>query len=191
MAEPLLTLAEMAARLRVSPRWLRDECVAAGVPFFFKQWGEFAPLDSVSDGPHDSLPDDDRKAVYRVGKKGRRPPPLRPRMVGVSSMKSFDWLPGDGSIAAIRAEFAANATKLAAGGSGHPNPYQHARVGALLAEYDRRVTELLAANNREVERRRDAEGRFAASPTCCGRWSLPVSQRGRRQSPPLPSPAAF
>ena len=22
---------------------LRDQCVAAGVPFFFKQWGEFAP----------------------------------------------------------------------------------------------------------------------------------------------------
>lgn len=26
------------------PRSLRDQCVAAGVPFFFKQWGEWAPL---------------------------------------------------------------------------------------------------------------------------------------------------
>jgi len=25
------------------PRKLRDDCVAAGVPFFFKQWGEWAP----------------------------------------------------------------------------------------------------------------------------------------------------
>jgi DNA (cytosine-5)-methyltransferase 1 len=29
-------------------RGLRDQCVAAGVPFFFKQWGEWAP---VADGP--------------------------------------------------------------------------------------------------------------------------------------------
>ncbi len=26
-------------------RGLRDQCLAAGVPFFFKQWGEWAPLD--------------------------------------------------------------------------------------------------------------------------------------------------
>jgi protein gp37 len=29
------------------PEWaraIRDECVAAGVPFFFKQWGEWQPL---------------------------------------------------------------------------------------------------------------------------------------------------
>jgi protein gp37 len=32
------------------PEWarsLRDQCVAAGVPFFFKQWGEWAPSDSL------------------------------------------------------------------------------------------------------------------------------------------------
>ncbi len=32
------------------PDWfrkLRDECVAAGVPFFFKQWGEYRPLGSL------------------------------------------------------------------------------------------------------------------------------------------------
>jgi protein gp37 len=40
------------------PAWvreIRDRCVAAGVPFFFKQWGKFAPLDSQP-GPYaDSL----------------------------------------------------------------------------------------------------------------------------------------
>ena len=32
------------------PEWarsLRDQCVAAGVPFFFKQWGDLAPLDQL------------------------------------------------------------------------------------------------------------------------------------------------
>jgi protein gp37 len=40
------------------PDWarsLRDQCAAAGVPFFFKQWGEWGP----DTGPH----------VYRLGKK--------------------------------------------------------------------------------------------------------------------------
>ena len=35
------------------PDWarsLRDQCAAAGVPFFFKQWGEWAPYDR---GRHD------------------------------------------------------------------------------------------------------------------------------------------
>ena len=33
------------------PQWpqsLRDQCGAAGVPFFFKQWGEFAPCDAIN-----------------------------------------------------------------------------------------------------------------------------------------------
>lgn len=29
-------------------RWLRDQCQAAGVPFLFKQWGEWAPGECVS-----------------------------------------------------------------------------------------------------------------------------------------------
>lgn len=37
------------------PRSLRDQCTAAGVPFFFKQWGEWAW-------------DEDMRASYRVGK---------------------------------------------------------------------------------------------------------------------------
>jgi protein gp37 len=40
------------------PDWvrdIRDRCVASGIPFFFKQWGKFAPFDSHP-GPHaDSL----------------------------------------------------------------------------------------------------------------------------------------
>ena len=34
------------------PDWarnLRDQCEAAGVPFLFKQWGEWGPLDHVPD----------------------------------------------------------------------------------------------------------------------------------------------
>lgn len=37
----------------ISPRWLRglrDDCAAAGVSFFFKQWGEFCPPDQVVPG---------------------------------------------------------------------------------------------------------------------------------------------
>jgi hypothetical protein len=34
-----------------APRSLRDQCAAAGVPFLFKQWGEWAPDERVdSDG---------------------------------------------------------------------------------------------------------------------------------------------
>ena len=48
------------------PDWaraLRDQCVAAGVPFFFKQWGEWAPIDD----DHWSFPSgwDDVKARER------------------------------------------------------------------------------------------------------------------------------
>ncbi len=73
------------------PEWpyeLRDQCTAAGVPFFFKQWGEYAPMvlsssPSVAvdyrgrvtkDMSRDSFPsgassEDRWAAMYRVGKK--------------------------------------------------------------------------------------------------------------------------
>ncbi|MFN3261678.1 MAG: DUF5131 family protein [Pikeienuella sp.] len=68
------------------PRSLRDQCAAAGVPFFFKQWGEWAPQGMSSerwivraDGSHESstTPNgvgrhamrDGGCFVYRVGKK--------------------------------------------------------------------------------------------------------------------------
>jgi protein gp37 len=53
------------------PHWaqsLRDQCQAAGVPFFFKQWGEYSPYghgfvksDEIVKGPH--------TAMFRLGKK--------------------------------------------------------------------------------------------------------------------------
>jgi protein gp37 len=58
------------------PDWLRslrDQCQAAGVPFFFKQWGEWRqsdkPLDSYSriTGDFETIPAGD--AFVRVGKK--------------------------------------------------------------------------------------------------------------------------
>lgn len=57
------------------PDWvrsIRDQCVNAGVPFFFKQWGEFAPeCDSVTMSHHAILPwadSGDLCPMYRVGK---------------------------------------------------------------------------------------------------------------------------
>ena len=45
------------------PDWfraIRDDCQAAGVPFFFKQWGEWSPND---------LCDPETELIHRVGKK--------------------------------------------------------------------------------------------------------------------------
>ncbi len=47
---------ESGAKARpMHPQWarsLRDQCVAAGVPFFFKQWGEWGPTDYMGRGTH-------------------------------------------------------------------------------------------------------------------------------------------
>jgi len=69
------------------PDWarsLRDQCAAADVPFFFKQWGEWAPCENgeVTPNPQDwdtpppthEFHGDDRprcaqEVVYRIGKK--------------------------------------------------------------------------------------------------------------------------
>ena len=64
------------------PEWVRsvrDQCAAAGVPFFFKQWGEFAPENSIYvDGSPLSVTFynnaqmdvcDNGERVYRVGRK--------------------------------------------------------------------------------------------------------------------------
>jgi len=50
------------------PAWargLRDQCSAAGVPFFFKQWGEWRPsMSPKGDGPsHWVLPDGEYRAI--------------------------------------------------------------------------------------------------------------------------------
>jgi protein gp37 len=58
-------------------RQLRDQCVAAGVPFFFKQFGEWAPTGALGIGGHDprrgfvGAPKDEhgcREEIARVGK---------------------------------------------------------------------------------------------------------------------------
>ncbi len=63
------------------PEWvrsLRDQCQAAGTPFFFKQWGEWAPIPTkdvpvigCADGGrfHDGPNPSRGLAMYRVGKK--------------------------------------------------------------------------------------------------------------------------
>lgn len=51
------------------PDWarsIRDQCQAAGVPFFFKQWGEFAPCRHKCTNGHE-FPDGQR--MWRLGKK--------------------------------------------------------------------------------------------------------------------------
>jgi len=56
------------------PQWvrdIRDQCVAAGVAFFFKQWGEYAPGELLS--PHvvvdPQMPGSYHSVMRRVGKK--------------------------------------------------------------------------------------------------------------------------
>lgn len=52
------------------PDWvrsLRDQCVAAGVPFFFKQWGEWYPAFDATASK--SFVWDDGERVFRVGRK--------------------------------------------------------------------------------------------------------------------------
>lgn len=64
------------------PDWfrsIRDQCAAAGVPFLFKQWGEWLPAEDVPSELQESLELQDRDGyagdeenlavLYRVGKK--------------------------------------------------------------------------------------------------------------------------
>lgn len=54
-----------------NPQWfrsLRDQCAAAGVPFFFKQWGDWVSVsEKEGAGEHYSFPDG--RTVRRIGKK--------------------------------------------------------------------------------------------------------------------------
>ncbi len=43
-------------------RSLRDQCQEAGVPFFFKQWGEYAPV-------FDDCASEDGYTMMKLGKK--------------------------------------------------------------------------------------------------------------------------
>lgn len=60
-------------------RSLRDQCQAAGVPFHFKQWGEWCPFSQIPDGYFENHSDDNFEALlcevigehsyHRIGKK--------------------------------------------------------------------------------------------------------------------------
>ena len=51
-------------------RSLRDQCVAAGVPFFFKQWGEWAPDYYIEDDdPPGTPPRQAAESMSKVGKE--------------------------------------------------------------------------------------------------------------------------
>lgn len=55
----------------MAPSWvrrIRDDCQAIGVPFFFKQWGEWSPLKDTSRATQ-NVAHIDSQFVYRVGKK--------------------------------------------------------------------------------------------------------------------------
>jgi protein gp37 len=59
------------------PDWarsLRDQCIGAGVPFFFKQWGEWGPIECAPDNlapiyQHKKDGVAQNGLVYRIGKK--------------------------------------------------------------------------------------------------------------------------
>ena len=56
------------------PEWFRsarDQCLAAGVPFFFKQWGEWSPIGDASKHKYRDMPcgDGTHHRMFRVGKK--------------------------------------------------------------------------------------------------------------------------
>ncbi len=55
----------------IHPDWaitLRDQCQAADVPFFFKQWGEYYP-NILTDGTKPSISVDSQTLMARIGKK--------------------------------------------------------------------------------------------------------------------------
>lgn len=59
----------------IHPQWvrsIRDQCQAAGVPLFFKQWGEYG-LEQIGNVRYTSVPSgvpmDEPRGMFRVGKK--------------------------------------------------------------------------------------------------------------------------
>lgn len=56
----------------MSPAWvrsLRDQCMNTGIPFLFKQWGEWAPLTGVRHSDFHDFSLDPAESVRKVGKK--------------------------------------------------------------------------------------------------------------------------
>lgn len=48
-------------------RWMRDQCQAAGVPFFFKQWGEWAPFTDPKTLAELAVPDNVPVCLVKLG----------------------------------------------------------------------------------------------------------------------------
>jgi len=58
----------------MAPDWarsVRDQCISAGVPFFFKQWGEWAPYRNSEANKYLDVPvgDGTHHRMFKVGKK--------------------------------------------------------------------------------------------------------------------------
>ncbi|MEN6536687.1 MAG: DUF5131 family protein, partial [Bryobacteraceae bacterium] len=94
------------------PEWardLRDQCVAAGVPFFFKQWGAYEPCSGVEDENHTGFWHDPTKKLiwvnrdtYKSSKLHLKPCPLEYPMQRVGKKaagrvldgRTWDEIPG-------------------------------------------------------------------------------------------------
>lgn len=55
------------------PRALRDRCAESGIPFFFKGWGDWMPLDPAGRCQNDDIPGSRKSAVYQWGKNSFDP----------------------------------------------------------------------------------------------------------------------
>ena len=111
----------------IHPDWarsIRDQCAAAGVPFFFKQWGEWAPCSvaqqvaeasTVADGVDLVAPDGKGlgssrvRAEFRVGPHPHAPRRLSRRRHG-GTRQALRQLDGDRQMARL---YSASARKLA------------------------------------------------------------------------------
>ena len=114
------------------PSWARDlcdRCIAAGIPFLFKQWGEWAPSGALRVGPNGWIDADE--SMERVGKKwaGQRARWSRvERVPGMSSEE--EWL-NTGLMPTVRAGLEAyqalndlRQVELALFRSEHPERYE-------------------------------------------------------------------
>jgi len=83
------------------PDWfrsLRDQCVAAGVPYHFKQWGEWWPMSQMPDGVSDSFYDPKYGNGKRESDRYERSPPKRravtTTVLQLNGTESFEFPPG-------------------------------------------------------------------------------------------------
>jgi len=93
---------ESGTRARPShPDWfrsLRDQCVSTGVPYLFKQWGEWWPMSQMPDGVSDSFYDPKYGNGKRESDRYERSPPKRrdvtTTVLQLDGTESFEFPPG-------------------------------------------------------------------------------------------------